>query len=227
MPKQTANRTKQKQCGICQEASKKYTCPRDQVAYCSIACFSIHKQQANCPGTRLSSPRVKIEPSESHLKSESCPAFTLPKIQAEEETIDEPVPVRRLEDLHWPPPLDDYQLAVFYDPLRRDEVKPLRKFEWEAIASSPALRTFLASAPSNLKEMLQNVSKQPEPEQRHRMIEQLLGLQPTNPPLHHRDHRQVGPQPPLVSDQEQKLFRPFAELVKDVLDTARGSNSFI
>ncbi|KAI8450735.1 hypothetical protein BY996DRAFT_6417103 [Phakopsora pachyrhizi] len=53
---------------------------------------------------------------------------------------------RRLKDLEWPTISED-QLMVFYDPLRRDEIKPIRKHEWETIATSSELRHLLSTSP--------------------------------------------------------------------------------
>ncbi|SGZ21308.1 BQ5605_C021g09354 [Microbotryum silenes-dioicae] len=54
-------------------------------------------------------------------------------------------PRKKLKDLHWPPEPD---ASIFLDPLARDDVKPLRRKEYEAIATSPTIRRLLLTQPS-------------------------------------------------------------------------------
>lgn len=86
-------------------------------------CILFYTEQADCPGTKLYASQP-LEPPPP--LAENRPGVS------EDEKLEEPKPIRPLADLRWPV-LDDKQSAVFFDPLRRDEVKPLRKFEWEAI----------------------------------------------------------------------------------------------
>ncbi|PLW10701.1 hypothetical protein PCASD_22869 [Puccinia coronata f. sp. avenae] len=43
-----------------------------------------------------------------------------------------PTKLKPLKDAQWPA-VDEERLAVFSDPLRKDEIKPIRQHEWEQI----------------------------------------------------------------------------------------------
>lgn len=75
--------------------------------------------------------------------------------------------------------------------------------------------------PSDFKRLPQKIGKQPDQDQKHQLIELLSKFEPSCAPLNHRDSRQDRSQLSLTTDHEQKLFGPFTELVKDVLDKAR------
>ncbi|POV95167.1 hypothetical protein PSHT_15806 [Puccinia striiformis] len=68
-------------CGVCNLEKHKYKCPNDQVAYCSVNCFKLHKEQANCPGTSTKSRSGKPsqEPTIDTIPSSLTTTATSPK----------------------------------------------------------------------------------------------------------------------------------------------------
>lgn len=57
----------------------------------------------------------------------------------EEETLEAPRPLKRLRDLDWP---EEPDASFWNDPLKRDELKPLRNFELEAVGVCLMLQLF-------------------------------------------------------------------------------------
>lgn len=55
---------------------------------------------------------------------------------AQDAELDARKPLKRLRDLEWPEEPDS---SLWSDPLRRDELKPLRNFELEAVGQSSLL----------------------------------------------------------------------------------------
>lgn len=97
-----------------------------------------------------------------------------PEAENENDELQPPKPLKRLQDLEWPEEPDS---SLWADPLNRDELKPLRNFELEAIGKahfilrdlklteSPAarnqeLRTLLKDTPI-LPELLQQAFSDP------------------------------------------------------------------
>ncbi|BGP56585.1 hypothetical protein JCM8202_000229 [Rhodotorula sphaerocarpa] len=111
-------------CKVCSKAnSGRYTCPVDHIPYCSVACFKQHKQDG-CFSTATYQP----------------PPRPILPVQ-EEPKYDDDRPRKRLKDLHWPAEPDP---TLWDDPLQRDDVKPLRHSELEAVATSTEIRALLA-----------------------------------------------------------------------------------
>lgn len=75
----------------------------------------------------------------SSAAQEDCPIVTAPQPRAA---------LKPLSELHWPL-VDQDRLAVFSDPLRKDEILPIRQAEWEQIGPStpPLLRVHRSSPP--------------------------------------------------------------------------------
>ncbi|GAA5998560.1 zinc finger HIT domain-containing protein [Rhodotorula paludigena] len=111
-------------CKVCGKSdSGKYTCPTDHVPYCTVACFKQHKQGGCFSSAAYEPPPRPIVPA------------------AEEPKHDDDRPRKRLKDLHWPAEPDP---TLWDDPLQRDDLKPLRHSELEALATSPQIRSLLA-----------------------------------------------------------------------------------
>ena len=137
---------------------------------------------------------------------------------------DEPVPpplkrLKRLQDVEWPREPDS---KLWDDPLARDDVKPLRRFEYEAIgapdsdlatltlvARSKALRDVLRADPA-LAAVLKRVRGRTE------HIRALLSLPPSG--------QSRGPLPGFLPE-EQAAAQKFARAIADALDAARGTDS--
>ncbi|SCV74927.1 BQ2448_7956 [Microbotryum intermedium] len=155
-------------CAICQiAAAGKYRCPVDDVDYCSVKCFKKHKEEG-CSGTTKAA--VTEDAVKDGAKDEVEVTSTAtsrsheinPKPEPDQETpAEDPTPQpqikhalslesddrprKKLKDLKWPPEPD---ACIFLDPLARDDVKPLRRKEYEAIATSPTIRRLLLTQPS-------------------------------------------------------------------------------
>lgn len=86
------------------------------------------------------------------------------------------------------------------------------------VATSEPLRALLTSGPPYLKGLLQKIASSSDRDERHRLIQGLLGLQLAQPG---RERGQMRQTTSLVSDEEERLFRPFAETIKEVLDAVR------
>ncbi|KAH9991807.1 hypothetical protein BJV77DRAFT_946015 [Russula vinacea] len=68
--------------------------------------------------------------------------------------ITKEVPLRPLTALKWPYVPDE---SAYPDPLKRDDPKPLQTAQYEAIATSPAIRAILREDDSGLKETLRRI----------------------------------------------------------------------
>ncbi|ORY74095.1 hypothetical protein BCR35DRAFT_353983 [Leucosporidium creatinivorum] len=142
-------------CKVCSKKDAgKYRCPVDHVDYCSVACFKQHKA-SGCS---------------SENEYEPPPLPLLPVVA--DEPVDDERPTKRLKDLHWPA---EPNPALWEDPLQRDDVKPLRGFELEAVATSPELRALLASPA--FQTTLTRLTALP-PSAREPSLRLLLGLPP-------------------------------------------------
>ncbi|PLW28187.1 hypothetical protein PCASD_24051 [Puccinia coronata f. sp. avenae] len=202
MPKQ--DRTT---CAVCNVEKFKYKCPNDQVPYCSVTCFKAHKEQAGCPGRRSS------KPTDASSVAEEIAAPVVPAA---------PTKLKPLKDAQWPA-VDEERLAVFSDPLRKDEIKPIRQHEWEQIATCSSLRELLTNEP-DLKHLLTKVmasdnqpNKYATTHSKHTtakaQIQQLLlQLAPSSqsPSLH------------PFTPQEFLLFNRFADIVRTILAKNRA-----
>ncbi|POY73324.1 hypothetical protein BMF94_3659 [Rhodotorula taiwanensis] len=112
------------QCKVCNKAnSGKYSCPVDHVPYCSVVCFKQHKQDGCFSTAAYQPPPRPILPVK------------------DEPRHDDDRPRKRLKDLHWPAEPDP---TLWDDPLQRDDIKPLKHSELEALATSTEIRALLA-----------------------------------------------------------------------------------
>ncbi|EGG04333.1 uncharacterized protein MELLADRAFT_108565 [Melampsora larici-populina 98AG31] len=174
------------------------------------------QKQTNCPGTRS-----KNEETINRIKSQETQPIEEPK----EEILQEERPLKRLKDLRWPE-LDEAQCSVFYDPLRRDEIKPLRKFEWERIVTCIEFRTFLRSSSDSFKETLKRIHLEPNENLRHELIKELVGFEfDQGSFIHQKNQNQKNRQKESIRFglEDRKVFEEFGEIVKKILDQTRGT----
>ncbi|KAH7889013.1 hypothetical protein F5I97DRAFT_1803958 [Phlebopus sp. FC_14] len=122
-------------CQICQEKESKYTCSSCTVLYCSVACYKGHK---GSKGGCTDIPNVTPSPA-----------------PPTSDTVEDPKPLRPLTSLKWPYVPDE---SAYPDPLKRDDPKPLQTYQYEAIATSPDIRTVLQSHP-RLPALLTEIDK--------------------------------------------------------------------
>ncbi|KDE05338.1 hypothetical protein MVLG_04253 [Microbotryum lychnidis-dioicae p1A1 Lamole] len=149
-------------CAICQTAAAgKYRCPIDDVDYCTVKCFKKHKEEGCTGSTKAAMTQDAIKDDGAKADLTSTGTATAKVEQDKTEPVPDPTPQQRvkhtlhlesddrprkkLKDLHWPPEPD---ASIFLDPLARDDVKPLRRKEYEAIATSPTIRRLLLTQPS-------------------------------------------------------------------------------
>ncbi|KAN0116357.1 hypothetical protein V8E52_005976 [Russula decolorans] len=127
-------------CQICKENESKYTCPAGGclVNYCSVSCYKQHKETA-----------CGSKPVETH----DANADEYPKSFSENDEITEEDPLRPLASLKWPYVPEE---SAYPDPLKRDDPKPLQTAQYEAIATSSAIRTVLREHPK-LKDALRTI----------------------------------------------------------------------
>ncbi|WAR52739.1 hypothetical protein PtB15_2B164 [Puccinia triticina] len=210
-------------CAVCQLEKFKYKCPNDQVPYCSVSCFRVHKEQASCPGT---SSKPTQNPTHDDIKaqvdgSQAQPDHTSSLVPTPPaDVIPSGSRLKPLTDLDWPV-VDEERLAVFSDPLRKDEIKPIRQHEWEQIATSTSLRDLLTSEP-DLRQLLMRVMESNnnptnkslrDPKKSKDQIQQLLlqlASSAQSPSLH------------AFSPQDFVLFNRFADIIRDILVQSRS-----
>lgn len=59
---------KDSNCGICKEEISKYKCPRCKILYCSVQCFKLHRESADCIKiTENNNPPPKVEQDRSKV----------------------------------------------------------------------------------------------------------------------------------------------------------------
>lgn len=130
-----------KTCRICNEKESKYTCSGCFVEYCSVACYKRHKETP-CSSSGTKPSNITPEPGRDHSQSH------------DDETGRE-VPLRPLTSLKWPYVPEE---SAYPDPLKRDDPKPLQTRQYEAIATSPAVRAALEGH-AGLKELLRSIDR--------------------------------------------------------------------
>ncbi|KAG1844335.1 hypothetical protein DFJ58DRAFT_29099 [Suillus subalutaceus] len=170
-------------CHVCNETESKYTCAKCRATvYCSVGCYKRHKE--SCGSTETSAvTRETVPPSSA------------------EETLDDPKPLRPLTSLNWPYVPEE---SAYPDPLKRDDPRPIQLHQYEAIATSAAVRHALESNP-RLPELLTSIDKLRGAD-REDALHRALGV----------DTRQLkndllGPQ---ELDEDTKMLRQLAEAVE-------------
>ncbi|THV05384.1 hypothetical protein K435DRAFT_790202 [Dendrothele bispora CBS 962.96] len=128
---------------------------------------------------------------------------TRPSSSIEDETLEEPEPLRPLTSLKWPYVPEE---SAYPDPLARDDPKPLQLRHYEAIATSPAIRQVLTSHP-NLPDILTSID-QLRGIDRDRALQRALGV--TAPEI-------VDQSKGAQVEQDVLAVRAFAEAVEAVV----------
>ncbi|KAI6037557.1 hypothetical protein EDC04DRAFT_2897339 [Pisolithus marmoratus] len=146
----------------------------------------IPSQKADGPASPSSTPAAEVD---------LCP--TEPS-----DSLDDPPTLRPLTSLKWPYVPDD---STHDDPLKRDDPKPLTLHQYEAIATSPAIRTLLATNP-RLKTFLTSIDKLRGAE-REEALQRALGI----------DSKQGH-----ETDEDIKTFRRLAEAVETAVRGGRN-----
>ncbi|KAH0828121.1 hypothetical protein J3R83DRAFT_3792 [Lanmaoa asiatica] len=139
-------------CVVCQHQASKYTCASCRANYCSVPCYKQHRETCSSGPTGTPTPtpitdasivRHVQAPREPESESESNPNSTH-RPSPPLEPVQDPPPLRTLTTLKWPYVPDT---SAYPDPLKRDDPKPLQIHQYEAIATSPIVRTILRSNP--------------------------------------------------------------------------------
>ncbi|KAK4051976.1 hypothetical protein OIO90_004506 [Microbotryomycetes sp. JL221] len=89
----------------------------------------------------------------------------------DQDDYDSMKPRKRLRDLKWPLEPDS---RLWMDPLARDDVKPLRGFELESIATDVKIRSLLGSR--SLRATLERLASLRDPNSKQASLRLLLGL---------------------------------------------------
>ncbi|PPQ78119.1 hypothetical protein CVT25_015644 [Psilocybe cyanescens] len=174
---------RQPQCQVCLDQDYKYTCPQCKIAYCSLGCYKKHKGRSEplkvihfltVPQNRHASDKQRLQLA--HLTTIRLPKTRMKTVQKLTDLTQEPslsgrVPLRPLTSLKWPYVPDE---SAFPDPLKRDDPKTLQLPQYEAIATSPAIRKIL-SEHKNLPELLTSIDKLRGPDREH-TLQKALGI---------------------------------------------------
>jgi len=110
--------------------------------------------------------REEVKEIEDPQTTQPDPPSTEPPLADE----DAP-PLRPLTSLKWPYVPEE---SAYPDPLKRDDPKPLQTHQYEAIATSPTIRTTLAAHP-NLPALLTSIDKLRGPDREH-ALQRALGV---------------------------------------------------
>jgi len=124
-------------CQICQASESKYNCPKCRIPYCSLGCYKTHQERPVCVPTSVAALAGSSEPS----------------LEVERKDIETCEPPRPLTSLKWPYVPEE---SAYPDPLKRDDPKVVQLSQYEAIATSPAVRKALSDRP-NLKPLLRSI----------------------------------------------------------------------
>ncbi|KAF8902920.1 hypothetical protein CPB84DRAFT_1746428 [Gymnopilus junonius] len=160
---------RQVKCQVCSEQEYKYTCPQCQIVYCSLTCYKKHKE-VSCNAKACLEPKVSTESTDVSTQNLDEPTQTT-EINDSEEILEDPVPLRPLTSLKWPYVQEE---SAFPDPLKRDDPKTLQLSQYEAIATSPAIRKLL-SENKRLPELLTSLDKLRGPD-REQSLQKALGI---------------------------------------------------
>ncbi|KAJ7680980.1 hypothetical protein DFH06DRAFT_1164688 [Mycena polygramma] len=156
-----APKIRRRKCQICNTNESKYTCSGCATLYCSVPCYKTHKEVPCAP-----------EKCEEPNEAEDSPAQTHPDPPPDPSLPDEEAPpLRPLTSLRWPYVPEE---SAYPDPLKRDDPKPLQTPQYEAIATSQAIRTTLAAHP-NLPALLTSIDKLRGPDREH-ALQRALGV---------------------------------------------------
>ncbi|KAI0335073.1 hypothetical protein GY45DRAFT_1241413 [Cubamyces sp. BRFM 1775] len=170
-------------CQVCESTESKYTCAKCSIVYCSVPCYKRH--QGSCDLYMSFSYHPPQGPSSTSPKADS-------ELQADP-------PLRSLASLKWPYVPEE---SAFPDPLKRDDPKPLQLPQYEAIATSPAIRRVLAANP-RLRDILRSIDSL-RGEERELALHEALGIGDS------RGKVLLGQE----SEEDQRALRDLAEAIE-------------
>jgi hypothetical protein len=124
----------------------------------------------------------------------------------EPQLLEDPGPLRPLTALKWPYVPDT---SAYPDPLTRDDPKPLQLHQYEAIATSPTIRTLLATP--RLRTLLTSIDAFRGPE-REEALQRALGVDSRL--LKNHD---AGTRTTEALDEDTRGFRALAEAVEEAV----------
>jgi len=192
-------------CRICNEKESKYTCSSCLVEYCSVACYKRHKE--NSCTSKTERKNSTPEPGDGHSRSH------LP----DDDEIKEEIPLRPLTSLKWPYVPEE---SAYPDPLKRDDPKPLQTRQYEAIATSPAVRAALEGHPE-LKELLRSIDKLRGPA-REEALQATLGVARSQRDAENAEQIfRVGEV--RIGEEERKAMRELAEATEAAVRGNQGA----
>ncbi|KAJ7762477.1 hypothetical protein B0H16DRAFT_1528977 [Mycena metata] len=157
-----APKARRSKCQICSVNESKYTCSGCATLYCSVLCYKKHKE-VPCTLEKREEPN---EDEGLQLSANDAPSSSEPPLSDEN-----PPPLRPLTSLKWPYVPEE---SAYPDPLKRDDPKPLQTYQYEAIATSPAIRQALATHP-NLPALLTSIDKLRGPDREY-ALQRALGV---------------------------------------------------
>ncbi|KAF9527387.1 hypothetical protein CPB83DRAFT_856459 [Crepidotus variabilis] len=182
-------------CQICEEQPHKYTCPQCLVVYCSLTCYKKHKESScSTAASSIISPASTQSTTEKSQKELQA---------ADEEMFDNSTLLRPLTSLNWPYVPEE---STFPDPLKRDDPKTLQISQYEAIATSPAIRKIL-SDDKKLPELLTSVDKLRGAEREY-ALQRALGVD---------NQIDVGGNGPKELSEDVLAFRKLAEAIEEAV----------
>ncbi|GAA6026017.1 hypothetical protein JCM11491_005338 [Sporobolomyces phaffii] len=184
------------QCKVCHaKDAGKYRCPIDHVDYCSVACFKRHKEHdCRTRETYDPPPLPLLAPSRTHGRDDG-------NDDDDDDEVDARRPTKRLKDLHWPA---EPSALAYDDPLARDDVKPLRPFEYEAVATSASVRAALSTRPA-LRACLERLARVEPRHARERALRVVLGLAADPTPNQYRPDPMRKFQTGVTTKDEDRL----------------------
>ncbi|KAA1471853.1 hypothetical protein DENSPDRAFT_895341 [Dentipellis sp. KUC8613] len=186
-------------CQICNTNESKYSCSKCLVLYCSVACYKQHKGLSPLFHSHARSAKFKIF---SRVTASTFPSGR--------RRLEVKKPLRPLTSLHWPYVPEE---SAYPDPLKRDDPKPLQLHQYEAIATSQAIRRALATHP-RLKEVLRHIDSL-RGTQREQALQHALGVSKADAmPDGSLAERERGVSGLTVGDDDRKALRALAEAVE-------------
>ncbi|KAI0663375.1 hypothetical protein C8Q70DRAFT_949382 [Cubamyces menziesii] len=191
-------------CQVCASVESKYTCAKCLIVYCSVPCYKRHQETCSTSQHPVaSSSKTSTDPVEE--KPELSENVTdVPQVssnigpKADREIQADP-PLRSLASLKWPYVPEE---SAFPDPLKRDDPKPLQLHQYEAIATSPAIRRVLAANP-RLRDILKSIDSL-RGEERELALHEALGVGDS------RGKVLLGQE----SEEDQRALRDLAEAIE-------------
>ncbi|KIK10510.1 hypothetical protein PISMIDRAFT_690980, partial [Pisolithus microcarpus 441] len=194
-------------CQICNTFESRYTCSSCRATrYCSVACCRSHTETC---AKKNPSPRAEVP-----VSSGSSPAAQVDCCHSAEppDSLDDPPTLRPLTSLKWPYVPDD---STHDDPLKRDDPKPLTLHQYEAIATSPSIRTLLTANP-RLQALLTSID-QLRGAEREEALQRVLGIDGRQ--IKHGSKWQVRnvdetQMQAHETDEDIKAFRMLAEAIE-------------